>query len=120
MQQRNQIVIIIVILAHASARLVNVSHVTLTSLAYISFLCLLCASFVNLTEDFHLPLTSQVHLNINIIIQIWFYNSYAQMYKNDLSMDGLKIVLERNSPWKDIWGRCILLASWVPFEVSLK
>lgn len=32
------------------------------------FLCLLCASFVNLTEEFHLPPILQVHLNINIII----------------------------------------------------
>lgn len=103
--------IMIVILAHASARLFSVSHVASTALAYISFLCLLCASFINLTEDFHLPLISQMHLNINIIIYIRFYNSYAQMYKSDLSMYSLKIVLERNSPWKNIWVRCVLVAS---------
>lgn len=42
------------------------------------------------------------------------------MYRSDLSVYSLKIALERISPWKDIWGRCVLLASWVPFEVSLK
>lgn len=44
------------------------------------------------------------------------------MYKSDLSMDSLKIALERNSPFgeKNMWGRCVLLASLIPFEVSLK
>lgn len=42
------------------------------------------------------------------------------MDKSDLSMYGLKSALERNSPGKDVWGRCVLLASWVPLEVNLK
>lgn len=80
-------------------------------------LCLLCAE---LTVDFWLPLISQVHLSINIVIQVCFYNSYAQTSKCDLSMHFLKTALEMNLPWEDIWDRCALPASGVAFEVSLK
>lgn len=42
------------------------------------------------------------------------------MSRSDLSMFFLKPALEMNSPWEGIWDRCVLLASQVPFEVSLK
>jgi len=70
--------------------------------------------------DFYLPLISQVHFNINIIIGICFYIISAQMSKNDFSIFFSKTVLEMNSLWWDIRGRCLLPVTWGPFEVSLK
>lgn len=89
----------------------------LTFPANVTSFCLLCAE---LTVDFYLPLISQVHFSMNIIIGISFYISSAQISKNDLSTFFSKTVLEMNSLWGDIRDRCLLPASWGPFEISLK